>query len=179
MAYDEVGNLTDDGKDYEYVYDPFGRLRQVLKTSNQDLVAEYWYNPLGHRITWHFDSTQDGGGAPDGVVDADDPKFHFVYNERWQHVATFRQADGDPIDSDPKEIFLYHTAGLAGYGSSSYIDSVILRDDHDEVWTDEADATSIPPEGGKRSRRAFAQKLAPGALTCSPSHAGQWHMVVA
>ncbi len=37
----------------------------------------------------------------------------------------------------------YHTAGLAGYGSSSYIDAVILRDDEFDggEWPEEADAT--------------------------------------
>ena len=82
--------MTDDGKEYEYVYDAFGRLRKIKNTSNQALVSEYWYNGLGHRITWHADTTRSGGGAPDGSVNTDDPKVHFVYNERWQQVAAYR-----------------------------------------------------------------------------------------
>src|SRR5690606_29035744 len=41
LAYDKVGNQTDDGKDYPYVYDAFGRLRQVKSRSDGSLVAEY------------------------------------------------------------------------------------------------------------------------------------------
>jgi len=46
-------------------------------------------------------------------------------------MATYREAD-----TDPKEQFLYHAAGLAGRGGSSYIDLVILRDDHIAAWDD-------------------------------------------
>jgi hypothetical protein len=46
LAYDAAGNLTDDGKDYKYVYDAFGRLRKVNNQSDV-LVAEYTYNGLG------------------------------------------------------------------------------------------------------------------------------------
>jgi RHS repeat-associated protein len=141
LAYDEVGNMTDDGKEYEYVYDAFGRLRKIKNTSNQALVSEYWYNGLGHRITWHADTTRSGGGAPDGSVNTDDPKVHLIYNERWQCVATYRQANGSEIDTYPKEQWVYHAAGLAGWGSSSYIDAVILRDDHEDDWTEAADST--------------------------------------
>jgi YD repeat-containing protein len=44
LAYDPAGNMTDDGEDYEYVWDAFGRLREVRRTDNQALVAEYKYN---------------------------------------------------------------------------------------------------------------------------------------
>lgn len=45
-------------------------------------------------------------------------------------------------DSDSKESFIYHTAGIAGMGGSSYIDSVILRDrDANTAWTAASDAT--------------------------------------
>ncbi|MBL8881160.1 MAG: hypothetical protein JNG88_18790, partial [Phycisphaerales bacterium] len=43
-------------------------------------------------------------------------------------VATYRGSD-----ANPKERFVYHNAGFAGYGGSSYIDSVILRDCDDSV----------------------------------------------
>ena len=148
LLYDEMGNLTDDGEDYEYVYDVWGRLREVRDTSDQGLVAEYTYNGLGHRIGWHYDVTDDGtNGTPDGVVDANDPWFHFVYDDRWRIVATYRAdhaggGGGWTIDDDPKERFVYHNAGLDGYGSSSYIDAVVLRErDADTGWPDEAEGT--------------------------------------
>lgn len=59
-TYDTVGNLTDDAENYEYVYDPFGRLRTVKNTSTQAPVAEYTYGGLGHRIGWHYDVDADG-----------------------------------------------------------------------------------------------------------------------
>ncbi len=46
--------MTDDGKDYKYVYDAFGRLVAVKNQSNA-LVAEYTYNGLGYRTGWHYD----------------------------------------------------------------------------------------------------------------------------
>jgi RHS repeat-associated protein len=129
LAYDKSGNQTDDGKDYTYVYDGFGRLRQVKNRSDSSLVAEYRYNGLSFRIGWHYDADADKD------VDSSDPWYYFCYDDIWRVVATFR-AD----DADPKEVFVYHNAGFGGYGGSSYIDSVILRDrDADTKWTDPAD----------------------------------------
>jgi RHS repeat-associated protein len=131
LTYDTVGNLTDDGQSYEYVYDAFGRLVEVQKTTDQSTVAEYGYNGLGFRITWHYDADADDD------VDANDPTYHFVYDRAWRLVGTYRNAD-----SDPKEQFVYHNSGLDGAGGSSYIDSVILRDSEDyDDWTSEADGT--------------------------------------
>ncbi len=49
---------------------------------------------------------------------------------------------GWTFDADPKERFVYHNAGLAGGGGSSYIDAVVLRDrDANTAWEDEADGT--------------------------------------
>ena len=84
LTYDEVGNLTDDGENYEYVFDAFGRLREVKDTGDQSTVAEYEYNGLGYRITWHYDADADGD------VDSNDPTYRFVYDERWRIVATYR-----------------------------------------------------------------------------------------
>jgi hypothetical protein len=55
---------------------------------SDELVAEYVYNGLGHRIGVHYDVDEDGD------VDGDDPRFWFAYDERWRIVATFR--DDDP-----------------------------------------------------------------------------------
>ncbi|MBL1217952.1 MAG: IS4/IS5 family transposase [Planctomycetes bacterium] len=72
----------------------------------------------------------------DGDVDANDKWYHFAYDDAWRIVATFREDD-----VNPKEQFVYHNAGLDGRGSSSYIDSVILRDkDASTGWTSQADA---------------------------------------
>ncbi|MBX3322249.1 MAG: hypothetical protein KF757_04590 [Phycisphaeraceae bacterium] len=135
-----VGNMTDDGQHYEYVYDPFGRLRKVVERGSSPavLVAEYRYNGLNFRIGQHTDLTDDGtNDLPDGVVDADDPWFWFCYDEHWRIVATFRSDD-----EHPKEVFIHHNAGLDGVGGSSYIDSIIMRDrDANTVWFEEADST--------------------------------------
>jgi len=140
LVYDGVGNLVDDDENYEYVYDVWGRLRKVKNTSNQNLIAEYWYNGLNFRITFHADT------EPDGDVDASDPKYHLIYDERWRLVATYR-AD----DDNPKEVFVSHQAGLDGSGSSSYIDSVILRQrDANSGWGNAADGTM-------EERRNFCQ----------------------
>ncbi len=136
-SYNLAGHQIDDGKDYEYVYDAFGRLMEVRDRVSKDLVAAYRYNGLNFRIGWHSDVTDDSGGDPDGVVDEEDPWFWFCYDDRWRVVAVFRDED-----EDPKEVFVHHNAGLAGYGGSSYIDSVILRDrDTSGDWHEEADDT--------------------------------------
>ena len=138
LDYDKAGNQTDDGETYTYVYDSFGRLRQVRNRSTTDLVSEYRYNGLGFRIGWHSDVTDDGTtDLPDGVVNGDDPWYYFCHDDAWRQVATFRGTD-----SDPKEVFVHHNAGLSGFGGSSYIDTVILRDrDADTDWWATADST--------------------------------------
>ncbi|MBX3402908.1 MAG: hypothetical protein KF699_05780 [Phycisphaeraceae bacterium] len=63
--------------------------------------------------------------------------YHFCYDDKWRVVGVWRGAD-----TDPKELFIYHAAGVAGYGGSSYIDSVILRDrDNTDKWYNAADGT--------------------------------------
>ncbi len=140
FGYDKVGNETDDGEDYTYVYDPWGRVRQVKNRSNSNLVAEYRYNGLGFKTGWHYDANTSG------AVDGSDPWYWFCYDEDWRMVATFRDTD-----SNPKEVFVHHNAGLGGHGGSSYIDSVLLRDrDASTVWTSAADSN-------REERRYYAQ----------------------
>jgi len=132
LAYDAVGNLLDDGEEYEYVWDGFGRLRKILDTSDQSLIAEYTYTGLGYLTGVHENT--DG----DTDTDNDDKWFYRMYDERWRWIGTFREDD-----TDPKEEFIPHQAGFDGQGGSSYIDLVILRDrdgDNSE-WTDAADGT--------------------------------------
>ncbi len=140
LTHDAVGNMTDDGKDYQYVYDAFGRLVTVKKrTSPYATVAEYGYDGLGQRITYHAD--EDG----DGTVESsdDDPKYNFVFDDLWRIVATYRLPYTGTMDTTPKETFIWHAAGLDGRGDSSYIDSVILRDRDNSggggSWTNASD----------------------------------------
>ncbi|MFO0836553.1 MAG: RHS repeat-associated core domain-containing protein [Phycisphaerales bacterium] len=131
LTHDAVGDLTDDGKDYSYVSDAFGRLRTVKNRGNSAVVAEYTYNGLNMRIGWHYDADADAD------VDGSDPWYSFALDDRWRVVATFRGSD-----TSPKELFAYHNAGANGRGSSSYIDSVILRNkDANTSWTSSADGT--------------------------------------
>jgi len=52
LTYDANGNLTDDGKDYTYIYDAWNRLVSISTTGGSPtLVAAYRYNGLGQRIT--------------------------------------------------------------------------------------------------------------------------------
>ncbi len=137
LAHDAVGNMTDDGTRYEYEYDVWGRLRKVKRTDNQALVAEYRYNGLGYRISWLYDNDDSMGAGPDGSVDGSDKTYYFAHDERWRVVAVYRGSD-----SDPKERYLYHAAGLRGHGGSSYIDQVVMRDrDANSDWTAAADGT--------------------------------------
>lgn len=117
LTYNKRGDLTDDGENYTYVYDAFGRLKAVKNRSSGNTVTEYTYNGLNQRIGSRYDSNADGS------VNSSDLWFNFQYDHRWRMVATYRSTD-----TSPKEAFVYHAAGLAGRGSSSYLDSVILRD---------------------------------------------------
>jgi len=111
---------------------------------SQVLVAEYTYNGLGYRTGWHYDVDGDASVEANTAGNTDDPWFQFVYDARWRQTATYRAShySGWTIDANPKEQYVYNTAGVAGSGGSSYIDSVILRDrDANTAWEDSADAT--------------------------------------
>ncbi len=130
LVYDKLGELTDDGEDYEYEWDALGRLRRI-KTRGQFqlLVAEFKYNGLGYRIAAHED-TDDSGG-----VTSADKWFYTAYDERWRAVGTYRESD-----TAPKERYLNHNAGPSGRGGSSYIDLVVLRErDANTDWDDASD----------------------------------------
>jgi RHS repeat-associated protein len=90
----------------------------------------YRYNGLGYRIQWQYDENIN-------FTLSSSERFYFLYDDRWRIVATFRDSD-----ASAKESFVYHAAGVAGRGGSSYIDSVILRDkDANTGWTSAADGT--------------------------------------
>jgi len=146
LAHDAVGNMTDDGKDYTYVYDVFGRLVKVKARSGGATVAEYGYDGLGQRIWFHADEDADG------TVEAsnDDPRYNYVYDDRWRIVAVYR-VPYSGSDTTPKETYVWHMAGMDGRGGSSYIDTVILRDrDNTNGWTG-------APDGTLEERRFYLQ----------------------
>lgn len=117
LDYDEAGNMIDDGERYLddgerylYVYDAFGRMVTVKnRVTPFATVAAYRYNGLGHRITQV--------GASGSATE------RFVYDDRWRMVAVYRNAE-----TEPRERFIHHAAGLDGMGYSSYIDDLICRD---------------------------------------------------
>lgn len=128
LSYNAVGELTDDGASWEYVYDAFGRLRKV-NADGGALVAEFRYNGLGFQIAQHTDLLSPSG------VDGADPWYFNAFDERWRKLATFRATD-----TDPKEEFVPHQAGLDGSGGSSYINDIALRDkDRNTPWTTASD----------------------------------------
>ena len=130
-SYDAAGNMTDDAKDYKYVYDVWNRLRWVKQTGNSAPVAEYRYNGLNHRIGVHEDTDIDGD------VDGSDKWYYDVFDESWRHLARYRESD-----TSPKEDFVPHQAGASGRGGSSYIDLVICRNkDANTGWTTASDTT--------------------------------------
>ena len=91
------------------------------------LIAEYRYNGLGQRIMWRYDQNANG-------TVASTERFFYMYDDRWRMVGAFWDSG-----STPQESFVYHAAGNAGRGASSYIDSVILRDKEVKAkWSEEA-----------------------------------------
>ncbi|MBK9189250.1 MAG: hypothetical protein IPM33_09880 [Phycisphaerales bacterium] len=75
---------TDDGKNYKYVYDAFGRLRQIKHRTTNALISEHTYNALGFRVGWHYDANADAD------VDGDDPWYWFG---RWHRSRRVRGLD--------------------------------------------------------------------------------------
>jgi len=127
LSYDANGNLTNDANSYKYAYDSFNRLR-VVKSQGNSTLAEYRYNGLGYLIAVRNDT--DG----DGAIDADDPWYHHIYDERWRKVATYRHTD-----TNAKKLFLYHEHGLGE--STQRNDALALQErDASTAWSATADA---------------------------------------
>jgi RHS repeat-associated protein len=130
LTHNALGELTNDGHQYKYQYDAFGRLRKI-QNQGDTLVAEYRYNGLGFMIGVHEDTDTDGD------ADASDKWYYPAYDEAWRMVANFRESD-----SSPKEEWVSHLAGEDGLGGSSYINGVVLRDkDADTDWVNQSDGT--------------------------------------
>jgi len=100
-----------------------------VRNQSHTAVVKYRYNGLGYRILWQWDVDAD-------TVLENDERTYLTYDERWRVVAAFRNSD-----STPKERWVHHAAGGRGYGSSSYIDSVALRDRDANAGTGAADGT--------------------------------------
>lgn len=133
LTYDAAGNMANDySSNYTYAYDAFGRLRTVTAiTGGRGLVSEFRYNGLGMKIGWHYDADADND------TDSNDPWYYTCYSEKWQAITVFRGSD-----SNAKERYIYHAAGMDGTGSASYIDDMVLRDwDKNSGWTSAADST--------------------------------------
>lgn len=140
-THDDAGNMTDDGRNYVYVYDAFNRLVKVTtRGGSPATVVEYKYNGLGYRTRWHYDI--DG----DADVDSSDKWISFFYDDRWRVVATTYDTD-----SNLKERFVYHAAGFGGRGGSSYIDLVVLRD------VDDTNGWDYSSDGALEVREYFLQ----------------------
>ncbi len=139
-VHDLAGQMTDDGRVYEYQYDAFGRMVGVyLRDSGSGFggtaIAAYRYDGLGQRIAQR--------GNSQGISSAD-PWFHFVHDDRWRIIATYRgNAAHTAQDTNAKERFVWHAAGRDGMGSASYIDSMAWLDRNlSNAWRDSAaDAT--------------------------------------
>jgi RHS repeat-associated protein len=69
-----------------------------------------------------------------------------------RQVAAYRDQD-----ANPKEAFIYHAAGLAGAGGSSYIDSVILRDRDNTACGTGCDPWTQSSDGVLEQRRYYVQ----------------------
>ncbi|MBN8643748.1 MAG: hypothetical protein J0L61_00720, partial [Planctomycetes bacterium] len=124
-----MGNLTNDGQTYKFEYDAFGRLRKIRDQSN-NLVEEFRYNGLNHRIAWLYDADND--------VDGSDPWFYFVYDRSWRMVASYRGSD-----AEAKELFVNHQAGLNGTQTSLPLDAFVLRDRNTAgYWADSVSSFS-------------------------------------
>jgi len=124
-VYDAVGNMTDDGRYYDYKYDAFGRITQVTDSATSTVVAEYKYNGLYNRTITRTDRDSTGG--------LDSEEYHHIYDDRWRVVEIYRMPVSGSRDTEPKESTLYHAAGVGG--SSSPLDSVIarFRSDDDDI----------------------------------------------
>ena len=128
LTYDKVGNMTTNGKGEKFVYDGFGRMREVRVTGESDRIkSAYRYNGLGMRISQAINLSS--GTSDDDVTDAEDSLTYFANDERWRLVAAYASTgDGGTGSASLLERYVHHAPGQAGTGASSYIDAVVLRD---------------------------------------------------
>jgi RHS repeat-associated protein len=131
LTYDAVGNQTDDGQGQTYVYDGFGRLVSAGPVL-------YRYNGLNFRIGWRNPAFEENMGYEEPAW------FYFCHDESWRIVATFKNED-----QYPREVFVHHNAGLGGFGASSHVDNILLRDrDNTTDWY-------LDPAAEERAERCY------------------------
>ena len=106
LTYDAAGNMTNKfrGRGTKYEYDAWYRLVRV-KDGSDDIVAEFKYNALGHRISARYNE----------VAPRLELSLNWAYNERWQMVAMY---EDNAVPGEPVEQWWYHTAGASGMGGS-------------------------------------------------------------
>ena len=114
-SYNAVGGLVDDGSAYELTWDAFGRLVEIRSRASGDVVEQMKYNALNH-LTEHLYDTN-----LDGVASSADTPVRFAYSPDWRRLASFRGGD-----SQPKEEWVPHFAGIAGGVALQAIDLFAL-----------------------------------------------------
>ncbi len=108
LTHDAAGNLTDDGKDYSYVSDAFGRLKTVKNRGSSAVVAEYTYNGLNMRIDWHtsYDiplRIDPGDYNRDGYINGNDLD---DYGDDFDNTRAEADVDFDgDVDEDDYDLF--------------------------------------------------------------------------
>ncbi len=95
--------MTDDGVNYTYVFDAWGRLKRVKNRSTTYPIIEYTYNGLGQRISERTDSDSDND------IDANDDVDWFQHDDRWRIVAVYRNTNANATERN-----VWHMAGMGG-----------------------------------------------------------------
>ena len=114
LTYDAVGNLTDDGEHYKYVYDGRGWLVEIRNRANSNPIIRYDRYGNGWIALKTYDSDADG-------LLTDETAQAQIYDDRWRVTGV---ADEGSATID--EQWIYHHAGVNG--ASSYIDAILLWD---------------------------------------------------
>ena len=113
LLYDDNGNLVDDG-DLRYIYDADDRLREVLDASNDNLIAEYFYDAFGRRIAKSVSNSGDLDGITEYIYDGVSVIEEFGSNSAivFLHGARVDEPLSMDLDSnldfEPDATFYYH-----------------------------------------------------------------------
>lgn len=147
-VYNANGQQTDDGVNYTYEWDAWGRMTKVsTRGGSPQTVVQYKYNGLNYQIGRHADLDADGD------VDNTDKWEWSIYDPRWRRVAIFMVAGGSAFtgsaDTSPKEQYVHHAAGVLGRGS--YVDSVVFRN------RDQTNGNNGSADGTLENREYYAQ----------------------
>jgi YD repeat-containing protein len=124
LTYDNAHRLVDDGQNYKYQYDAFGRKRKVTNRLTLALVEERTYDGLNNIIGIHYDNNSSSDDSvPDGSVDSTyDKWFHMALDAEGTRVAQFRASDTTPkqvITSCPQGVRPHRPRGGSYHAPSS------------------------------------------------------------